>query len=211
MVDHFTEFQKGQINQKQFSHKVTFGSLYFVYLAMILFTTTYIYMAAWVYTGERLTRQIRERYLRAILRQNIAYFDKIGAGEIDRSAKRRVDFGFETTLSGQSYLKLIQGLKNVGYQVHFFFLWLPKEEMALSRIKDRVEEGVHDVPEADARRRFPRSICNFLNCYRSLATSWFLFENSGSIPSAVAFHRADKLSIIRPEIYEPLLVRYRRT
>ena len=39
-------------------------------------------MAAWVYTGERLTRQIRERYLRAILRQNIAYFDKIGAGEI---------------------------------------------------------------------------------------------------------------------------------
>ncbi|CAG8515882.1 5176_t:CDS:2 [Diversispora eburnea] len=29
-----------------------------------------------------ITRKIREKYLRAILRQNIAYFDKIGAGEV---------------------------------------------------------------------------------------------------------------------------------
>ena len=67
MVDYFTEFQKGQINHKQFSNKVTFGALFFVYLAMVMFTTSYVYMAAWVYTGERLTRQIRERYLRALI------------------------------------------------------------------------------------------------------------------------------------------------
>ncbi|CAG8816786.1 12350_t:CDS:2, partial [Gigaspora rosea] len=29
-----------------------------------------------------ITRKIRERYLRAILRQNIAYFDKLGPGEV---------------------------------------------------------------------------------------------------------------------------------
>jgi DNA polymerase III delta prime subunit len=44
--------------------------------------------------------------------------------EIDLLAQRRADFGFETTLSGRSYLRLIGRLKNQGYAVHFFFLWL---------------------------------------------------------------------------------------
>src|SRR6266498_4861586 len=82
MVDYFTDFQIGKMDQSQFIHQVNHYTLFFVYLAIIVFFSTYIYMAAWVYTGERLTRQIRERYLRAVLRQNIAYFDKLGAGEV---------------------------------------------------------------------------------------------------------------------------------
>lgn len=45
--------------------------------------TTYIYMATWAVTGERNAKRIRENYLRAILRQDIAYFDTSGgAGEV---------------------------------------------------------------------------------------------------------------------------------
>jgi predicted ABC-type ATPase len=40
--------------------------------------------------------------------------------EIDLYAKRGESFGFETTLSGRSYLSLIRGLKRRGYEVHFF-------------------------------------------------------------------------------------------
>ena len=43
---------------------------------------TYIYMMAWTYTGEINAKRIRERYLQSVLRQDIAYFDTIGAGEI---------------------------------------------------------------------------------------------------------------------------------
>ncbi|CAB4426820.1 unnamed protein product [Rhizophagus irregularis] len=82
MINYFTNFQKGQISNANFLDKVNYYALFFVYLAIIVFFSTYIYMAAWVYTGERLTRQIRERYLRSILRQNVAYFDKLGAGEV---------------------------------------------------------------------------------------------------------------------------------
>ncbi|RHZ85021.1 hypothetical protein Glove_73g32 [Diversispora epigaea] len=39
-------------------------------------------MGCLVYTDGRISRKIREKYLRAILRQNIAYFDKIGASEV---------------------------------------------------------------------------------------------------------------------------------
>lgn len=47
-----------------------------------MFVCTYIYMCAWVYTAEVTAKRIRERYLKAILRQDIAYFDKVGPGEV---------------------------------------------------------------------------------------------------------------------------------
>ena len=43
---------------------------------------TFIYMYFWVYTGEINAKRIRERYLQSVLRQDIAYFDNVGAGEI---------------------------------------------------------------------------------------------------------------------------------
>lgn len=43
---------------------------------------TFIYMYTWVYTAEINAKRIRERYLQAILRQDIAFFDNVGAGEV---------------------------------------------------------------------------------------------------------------------------------
>jgi ATP-binding cassette, subfamily B (MDR/TAP), member 1 len=47
-----------------------------------MFICTLIYMTVWVYTAEVTAKRIRERYLKAILRQDIAFFDKVGAGEV---------------------------------------------------------------------------------------------------------------------------------
>jgi len=47
-----------------------------------MFVCTYAYMSIWVYTGEVNAKRIRERYLQAVLRQDIAYFDNVGAGEV---------------------------------------------------------------------------------------------------------------------------------
>ncbi|KAF8584127.1 P-loop containing nucleoside triphosphate hydrolase protein [Ramaria rubella] len=44
--------------------------------------STYTYMFLWVYTGEVMAKRIRELYLRAVLRQDIAFFDNVGAGEV---------------------------------------------------------------------------------------------------------------------------------
>ncbi len=49
---------------------------------------------------------------------------KLMLTEIDLLAQRRADFGFETTLSGRSYLRLIGRLRNQGYAVRIFFLCL---------------------------------------------------------------------------------------
>ncbi|KAG7448812.1 P-loop containing nucleoside triphosphate hydrolase protein [Guyanagaster necrorhizus] len=39
-------------------------------------------MYVWVYTAEVNAKRIRERYLRAVVRQDIPFFDKVGAGEV---------------------------------------------------------------------------------------------------------------------------------
>lgn len=63
--------------------------------------------------------------------------------EIELHATRSESFGFETTLSGRSYLRLIRHLKKRGYEVHFFFLWISTVRLALTRVKARVFEGGH--------------------------------------------------------------------
>ena len=46
------------------------------------FVCTFVFMYIWVHTGEVNAKRLRERYLQAILRQDIAFFDDVGAGEV---------------------------------------------------------------------------------------------------------------------------------
>jgi predicted ABC-type ATPase len=130
--------------------------------------------------------------------------------EINLLMRRGVDFGFETTLSGRSHLNLIRRLKQRGYATHFFYLWVPSVDLALSRIRERVSRGGHDVPEAVVRRRFDRSVRNFLIQYRSLADSWILYDNSAATPKIVASERQNEIRIIETEQYNGLVTRYGR-
>ncbi|KAL1914798.1 uncharacterized protein VTP21DRAFT_7890 [Calcarisporiella thermophila] len=82
LVDTFTNFMKGVITPSKVAEDINANVLYILYIAIATFVCGYLYMATWIYTGERQTRIMREKYLAAILRQNIGYFDKIGAGEV---------------------------------------------------------------------------------------------------------------------------------
>jgi predicted ABC-type ATPase len=68
--------------------------------------------------------------------------------QIHSLTERGLDFGFETTLSGKTYVKLLQEMKRRGYFIHIFFLWITDVELALERIKLRVRNGGHHIPEA---------------------------------------------------------------
>jgi predicted ABC-type ATPase len=128
--------------------------------------------------------------------------------EINLLMKRGVDFGFETTLSGRSHLNLIRRLKKRGYEVHFFYLWLPSVDLALFRVRDRVALGGHDVPETVVRRRFERSIANFFVLYRPFADSWILFDNSTATLAIIASEDRGQLRMVEPELYNNLVNRY---
>ena len=114
---------------------------------------------------------------------------------------KRVDFGFETTLSGKSYANLLADLKAKGYRLHLFFLWIPNAKLAIARIKDRVAEGGHNVPAEDVRRRFQRSLSNFFNLYKPLLDSWMLFDNSADLPRLIADEESGNLTVIDDKLF----------
>ncbi len=93
-------------------------------------------------------------------------------------ARTRTDFAFETTLAGRSFAPWITGLCRSGYIFHLLFLWLPSPEFAIARVAERVRMGGHDIPEETIRRRYRAGLRNFFDLYRSLATSWFFYDNS---------------------------------
>jgi ATP-binding cassette subfamily B (MDR/TAP) protein 1 len=47
-----------------------------------MFVTNIIFMGIWSRTSEISAKRLRESYLAAVLRQDIAFFDNVGAGEI---------------------------------------------------------------------------------------------------------------------------------
>jgi len=113
-------------------------------------------------------------------------------------------FAFETTLSGKTYIKLIQDLKKRGYQIHIYFLWIPTVKLALERIATRVKNGGHDVAEFVVRRRFDKSLHHFFRFYQPLIDSWALYDNSGEKPQMIACEEAGKLEILNQELFKKI-------
>jgi len=102
--------------------------------------------------------------------------------EIARHAAAGVSFGFETTLAGRTYARMIPRWQMDGYQVKLIFLQLDRPETAIARVAERVRQGGHDVPEATIRRRFQAGTDNFAGLYRDLVDRWVLYDNSGKRP-----------------------------
>jgi len=100
--------------------------------------------------------------------------------------KARRNFAFETTLSGLTYARSIPRWRAAGYHVKLIFLELPSVELALARIRARVAQGGHNVPEDVVRRRFGRGLRNFMQVYRGLVNAWVLYDNSGPAPKLVS-------------------------
>ncbi|GJJ15592.1 hypothetical protein Clacol_009870 [Clathrus columnatus] len=66
----------------KFKHDAATNAASLVYVGLGIFVATYLYMVIWTHNGEVLAKRVRETYLRSVLRQDIAFFDKVGAGEI---------------------------------------------------------------------------------------------------------------------------------
>ncbi len=126
---------------------------------------------------------------------------KLVLAQFHEFAKKGVDFGFETTLSGKLYVKLFKKLREDDYQLHLFFLWLPSPQLAIERIKERVREGGHDVPIRDIRRRFYRSVANFFKLYQPFLNSWMILNNTGIRPALIARSASSKVVIFDKELF----------
>jgi len=126
---------------------------------------------------------------------------KLVLGQIKEYSEHGVDFGFETTMSGVTYLKYFKMLKEKSYKIHIYFLWIPSSQLAIARVRDRVAQGGHNVPVADIKRRFERSTEKFFKQYRLLADQWMLFNNEQSKPKLIARKQNAHIDIIDNNLF----------
>ena len=62
---------------------------------------------------------------------------------------------------------------------------LASVELAAARVRRRVRQGGHDVPESVIRRRLARGWENFRELYRPIVDPWALYDDSGGEPVLV--------------------------
>ena len=97
---------------------------------------------------------------------------------IDELLHSGVDFAFETTLTTLSYLNTIRLAKEKGYTIHLIYFWLNDVDLAIERVKMRVSEGGHDIPEEIIIRRYYRGMYNLTNRFTHICDYWIIIDNS---------------------------------
>ncbi|WP_261376677.1 zeta toxin family protein [Gillisia sp. Hel_I_86] len=103
---------------------------------------------------------------------------RIMINRINELLKEGENFAFETTLSTRSYKNKIIQAKEKGYTVTLLFFWLKNIELAQQRVKIRVKEGGHNIPDKVIERRYLRGINNLFEIYLPIVDGALIFDNS---------------------------------
>ena len=120
--------------------------------------------------------------------------------------KKQRDFAVETTLATRTLLKTAKVAQHAGYTVTLLYFWLNSPELAIDRVKARVQSGGHDIPEETIRRRYHVGIDYFFHYYAPICERWILADNS-QIPFRVIAEgsRNDVINIKDQETYDRIL------
>ena len=96
------------------------------------------------------------------------------------------NFAFETTLATKSYKSKVIKAQKQGYTVTLLFFWLQNVELAIERVKTRVQEGGHNIPTEVIKRRYRNGIINLFDIYLPLVNEAMILDNSEGKPVLIA-------------------------
>lgn len=100
---------------------------------------------------------------------------KIYFKRLNEFLKKEVSFAVESTLSGMNIVKIIDKAKLNGYKIILIYSFLQNCTTCIERVKKRVKNGGHNVPEEDIIRRYYKSIVRFWDNYENIVDEWTLF------------------------------------
>lgn len=99
--------------------------------------------------------------------------------------KHRKKFSFETVFSHPSKLTLMNTAAKLGFKTYLYFIATNSPEINKDRVRTRVLQGGHDVPEDRIEKRYELALKQMLpalnTCYHG-----FAFDNSGAEPVVFA-------------------------
>ncbi len=96
---------------------------------------------------------------------------------LERAIEERLDFAFETTLGGKTMTALLAKAISGGIEVRIWYGGLDSIARHIARVRARVRNGGHDVPEERIRARYARSLLNLIRLMPSV-TELRVYDNS---------------------------------
>ena len=111
---------------------------------------------------------------------------RILIAKIEQLMQEGKDFSVETTLATKSYTRTIKKARSLGYQITLIYFWLDTVDLAFERVKARVIEGGHHVPDHVIKRRYYSGLRNLFTLYMPICDYWMVFDNSLSPSELIA-------------------------
>jgi ATP-binding cassette, subfamily B (MDR/TAP), member 1 len=91
LVNDFNNFGAGSAGASQLLSQVSGNALILVYLFIGKFALVYIHTSCFTITANRATSALRKDYIRALLRQDVSYFDTTTPGSVATSISTNAD------------------------------------------------------------------------------------------------------------------------
>ena len=129
------------------------------------------------FNPDEVARKVRQANTRLTQTEANSIAWRIGKTLLERAIQERKDFAFETTLGARTMTELLIQAAGSGFEVHIWYAGLATPEQHIARVRARVMQGGHDIPEGDIRRRFEHSRLNLIRLMPYLK-SLRVFDNS---------------------------------
>ena len=85
---------------------------------------------------------------------------KIAVKQIQQYFQEGISFNQETTLCGKSILNNIKKAKKDGYLIELHYVGVENAAIAKERVRKRIQQGGHGIPEKDIERRYIHTFQN---------------------------------------------------
>jgi predicted ABC-type ATPase len=123
---------------------------------------------------------------------------------IDDLIASRTSFSFETTGASRGFASKLEQAKATGYKIGLFYVWLPDARAAKDRVRLRVSQGGHNIPEDTIERRYTRSVRNLIDLYLPLADEADIYNGAAAKVSkkrVIADKKGEDFRVYLPKIW----------
>lgn len=129
------------------------------------------------------------------IKKNLKCSDLDAAQLAEKQREEHIDqmneFCFETVLSTDRNLRLLERAKEKGYFIRCYYILTADPAINIWRVKSRVESGGHDVPEEKVIVRYDRALALIKDVVK-VCDVCHIYDNSGNQPFRIFKKRKDK-------------------
>jgi predicted ABC-type ATPase len=116
---------------------------------------------------------------------------KIAENRREEHLKKRESFCFETVLSTDRNLKLLQRAKDAGFFIRCYYVLTADPQINIARVASRVSAGGHDVPTEKIISRYDKAL-ELVHELVPICDVCHIYDNSADAPYRIFKKRKDQ-------------------